>query len=91
MPEWPPILSRAGFQDIVELSVLVNELGNVDQVKILKSSPVVDTACVAAALKWKYEAGRIADGTGHYRPSKFWVHIFFDWNVMREPEIVQAY
>lgn len=84
MPEYPDILKRAGFEALVELSALVNEDGNVIDIQFIKSSTTVDSVCIAAAKKWKFEPGKISDAAGNYVVAKFWFPIEFDWNTRRE-------
>jgi TonB family protein len=90
LPEYPELLKRAGFEAIVELSALVDESGNVIDVKVVESTPLVDSICVEATRKWKYRPGKLSDSEGKYREARFWVPVFFDWNNSRE-ELVKVY
>jgi len=81
MPVYPDILKRASPSATVELSALVDENGNVTEIQIVKSVPVVDSICISAARHWKFTPGRLADNTGKYVNAKFWFPIFFDWSI----------
>lgn len=82
MPLYPEILKKAGTEGAVELSVLVDENGLVTDVKIVKSIPVVASACSAAASKWKFKPGTIPDQNGNQIAHKFWFPISFDWSLV---------
>ncbi len=79
MPRYPDILRRADITSTVELSVLVDESGNVIDVRLAKSVALVDSVCIVAAKQWKFKPGQLADQTGKYAPAKFWFPIMFDW------------
>ncbi len=53
-PEYPPIARQLKVSGAVELEVVVDETGKVEQVKIISGNPIL-TAPSAAALKhWKF-------------------------------------
>jgi TonB family protein len=84
LPEIPDLLSRLDVEGIVKLSALVDESGNVVDVKVLQSISILDSICIEAAKKWKFNPGKFADELGNYQSAKFWVQISFDWKSGRE-------
>ena len=80
-PEYPEILRRAGFEGTVEISALVNEEGIVQDVILIKSLPIVDSVCIEAAKKWKFNPGKIAFVDSNYVNYKFWFSITFRWGL----------
>ena len=84
LPEIPDLLSRIDVEGILRLSALVDENGNVIDVKVLQSMSILDTVCIKAAKKWKFNPGKLADEFGNYQSAKFWIPISFDWKSGRE-------
>jgi protein TonB len=62
-PKYPRIARIRGYQGNVLLDVLVNERGNVDEVKVFRSSgyPVLDRAAASTVKKWLFEPGKIGE------------------------------
>ena len=84
IPDNPDSFIRLDVEAITQLSALVDENGNVTEVKVIHSDlELCDTLSINAMYKWKYKPGGIVDEQGNYRISKFWVPIFFDWNSNR--------
>lgn len=53
-PEYPELAKRARVQGVVILQVLVDEQGNVADVKIIRGHPLLNQAAVEAVKQWKY-------------------------------------
>ena len=53
-PEYPPIAVRAQVQGVVILEAIVDREGRVEDVRVLRSIPLLDAAAVAAVHKWRY-------------------------------------
>jgi TonB family protein len=53
-PEYPLLAQRAHVQGVVILEAVVDREGRVEQVKILRSIPLLDAAAVAAVRQWRY-------------------------------------
>ncbi len=79
MPVIPDILSRLNVEGVVELNVLVDDSGHVEDIKVSKSIPVVDTACINAAKLCRFRPGQLADESGKYLPASFWTTVSYDW------------
>ncbi|MEJ2655770.1 MAG: energy transducer TonB [Desulfobacterales bacterium] len=62
-PEYPRIARIRGYQGIVLLDVLVNDDGEVDDVKIFRTSghPILDRAAKSSVKQWLFEPGMIGD------------------------------
>jgi protein TonB len=60
-PVYPTLAAKARIEGIVILQITVSEKGNVEKVKVLRGSPLLDDAAVAAVQQWKY-APTILDG-----------------------------
>ncbi len=72
-PQYPDIARKAGIEGRVFVKVLVDTLGNVETVQVLKSSnPIFEKPAIEAAKKWKFKPGYQRD-----RPVKVWVAIPF--------------
>jgi TonB family protein len=54
-PVYPEEARKEGLEGVVILSVRANEYGEVEQVKVLKSVPLLDEAAIGAVRKWVYE------------------------------------
>jgi TonB family protein len=76
-PDYPDILKRADIEGIVQVNALVDENGIVQDVKLIKSIPIVDSVCIEAAKKWKFQPGKIAIQDSNYIYYKFWFPITF--------------
>jgi periplasmic protein TonB len=55
LPAYPPLARRLKFTGLVHLEALVDEHGNVKEVKVLSGQPMLATAAKDAVLKWKYK------------------------------------
>ncbi len=71
-PEYPRAARRRGFHGTVMLSVLVNEMGQVDNVWVFTSSGsrLLDNSALKAVRKWLFEPGKIGD-----RNTEMWVKV----------------
>ena len=53
-PEYPNIAVNARVQGVVILEAVVGRDGRVEEVKVLRSIPLLDTAAIAAVHQWRY-------------------------------------
>jgi protein TonB len=53
-PEYPPLAARAQVQGVVILEALVDHEGRVEDVRVLRSIPLLDKAAIAAVRQWRY-------------------------------------
>lgn len=53
-PAYPPVAVSARVQGVVILEAVVDVEGRVEQVKILRSIPLLDAAAVTAVRQWRY-------------------------------------
>jgi protein TonB len=53
-PEYPPIAVRAQVQGVVILEAVVDPHGRVEDVRVLRSIPLLDKAAMAAVRQWRY-------------------------------------
>jgi protein TonB len=53
-PEYPALALRAQVQGVVILEALVDRQGRVEDVRVLRSIPLLDDAAMAAVRQWRY-------------------------------------
>jgi len=53
-PVYPPFAQQAHVEGIVILEAVLDERGNVDRVRVLRSEPLLDQAAIDAVRAWKY-------------------------------------
>ena len=53
-PEYPPLAVRAQVQGVVILEAVVDPQGRVEDVRVLRSIPLLDNAAIAAVRQWRY-------------------------------------
>jgi protein TonB len=53
-PEYPPLAVRAQVQGVVILEAVVDQQGRVEDVRVLRSIPLLDGAAIAAVRQWLY-------------------------------------
>jgi protein TonB len=53
-PEYPPIAVRAQVKGVVILEAVVGLNGRVEDVRVLRSIPLLDAAAIQAVRKWRY-------------------------------------
>jgi periplasmic protein TonB len=53
-PEYPPLAVRAQVQGVVILEAVIDRLGRVEDVRVLRSIPLLDKAAIAAVRQWRY-------------------------------------
>lgn len=53
-PSYPAIAKTGKVQGTVEVAIVIDSAGNVEQARIVRSIPQLDGAAVAAVRKWKY-------------------------------------
>ena len=54
-PVYPEIARRAGVSGVVILEAVIDPNGNVTDVRVLRSIPLLDQAAMDAVRQWKYE------------------------------------
>ena len=60
-PEYPALARQAHIQGKVELDAVLDEHGNVVEMKIVSGPPVLYQAALDALKKWKYEPTYLND------------------------------
>jgi len=58
-PIYPDLARQARVQGTVILEAIIDSLGNVTDVRVLRSVPLLDQAAIDAVRKWKYEPTRL--------------------------------
>lgn len=53
-PEYPPLALRARVQGVVVLETVVDRQGRVEDVRVLRSIPLLDQAAITAVRQWRY-------------------------------------
>ena len=53
-PEYPPLAVRAQVQGVVILEAVVDPHGRVEEVRVLRSIPLLDKAAITAVRQWRY-------------------------------------
>jgi protein TonB len=53
-PVYPPVAQAARVQGVVILEAVIGPAGNVTDVKVLRSVPLLDDAAIAAVQQWVY-------------------------------------
>jgi protein TonB len=53
-PVYPAIARSVGVEGLVILEAIISERGTVEQVRVLRSSPLLDAAAVDAVRGWRY-------------------------------------
>jgi protein TonB len=54
-PKYPDIAKQARVQGIVILEAIIDPTGNVTNVRVLRSIPLLDQSAIDAVRQWKYE------------------------------------
>ncbi len=54
-PTYPDIAKQARVQGIVILEAIIDPSGNVTNVRVLRSIPLLDKSAISAVKQWKYE------------------------------------
>jgi|GEM_PF-2699595 len=78
VPEYPAEARMAAVEGVVIVSVLVNESGIVEEVKIRKSIPLLDKAAIEAAEQFQFKPAKLND-----QAIKTWVAIPFRFKLDR--------
>jgi protein TonB len=76
MPEYPEVARKARAEGKVILEIVVGRMGDVEDVKVLRSNPLFDQAAVEAVKAWKY---RSALQSG--RPVKVYLTVVVDFEL----------
>ena len=53
-PVYPAIAARMGVQGVVTLSAVITPEGEVTNLEVVESIPVLDKAAIEAARQWRY-------------------------------------
>jgi protein TonB len=53
-PDYPEFAKRAQVEGVVILEAVIDVTGNVDQVRVLRSVPLLNDAAIRAVKQWKY-------------------------------------
>jgi protein TonB len=53
-PEYPALARSVKVEGVVILEAVINERGEIERVKVLKSAPLLDAAAIAAVKDWRY-------------------------------------
>jgi periplasmic protein TonB len=71
-PKYPAVARRRGFQGNVVLEVLVSQIGNVIDLRVLSSSgyPILDRAAKSSVKQWTFEPGMRGQ-----KKVKMWVRV----------------
>lgn len=75
-PKYPELAKKAGIEGTVVVKVLVNTKGDVEQVEVLKSHPLLDESAIEAARQFKFKPGKQRD-----KFVKVWVSIPFNFKL----------
>ena len=73
-PVYPQIAKTARVQGTVDIAIVVDQFGNVEQARVVRSIPQLDTAAVEAVRKWKYSPTVV---NGVAVPVSMVVHVTF--------------
>ena len=60
-PDYPELARRTHVEDIIVLETVIDELGNVTSVRVLKGHPLLTQAAVDAVQRWKFTPARLND------------------------------
>jgi len=60
-PDYPPLARQARIQGQVQIDAVLDEQGNVIEVKVVSGPPLLYQAAVDALKKWKYEPTYLND------------------------------
>jgi TonB family protein len=58
-PVYPPIALSAGVQGVVILEATISENGTIENVRTLRSHPLLERAAVEAVKRWRYTPTRL--------------------------------
>ena len=58
-PVYPAIALNAGVQGVVILEATINETGTIENVRVLRSHPLLERAAVEAVKQWRYTPTRL--------------------------------
>ncbi len=77
-PVYPELARKAGIEGMVVVKVLIDTKGNVEDVQVVKSHPMLDDAAMAAARQFKFKPGKQRD-----RFVKVWMTIPFTFRLKK--------
>lgn len=75
-PVYPPLARAAGVEGTVSVQVLVDRAGQVRDVRVESSVPMLDSAAVDAVRQWRFKPAR-----SNTRPTAVWVAIPFRFSL----------
>jgi TonB family protein len=73
-PSYPQIARTGRVEGTVEIAIVIDAFGNVDQTKVVRSIPQLDTAAIDAVRKWKFSPTVV---NGVAVPVSMVVHVTF--------------
>ena len=76
VPVYPEMAKKANIQGMVVVQVLIDTKGNVEDVRVIKSNPMLDDAAIAAAWQFKFTPAKQRD-----RLVKVWMSIPFHFRL----------
>ncbi len=76
LPVYPEMAKKANIQGMVVVQVLIDTKGNVEDVRVIKSNPMLDDAAIAAAWQFKFTPAKQRD-----RLVKVWMSIPFHFRL----------
>lgn len=62
-PVYPPLAKAAGIVGIVRASIVIDNNGNVEEVKLISGHPMLAPSALEAIRKWKYKAFQVQGKT----------------------------
>lgn len=77
-PEYPDLAVRAQLEGVVILEALVDRQGRVEDVRVLRSIPLLDNAAKAAVRQWQYSP-LLLNG----KPERFFVTVTVSFSLKR--------
>jgi periplasmic protein TonB len=77
-PEYPPLAVRAQVQGVVILEAVVDREGRVEDLRVLRSIPLLDRAAIDAVRQWRYSP-LLLNGT----PERFVLTVTVSFNLSK--------
>ncbi|PYT09492.1 MAG: hypothetical protein DMF49_01990 [Acidobacteria bacterium] len=75
-PEYPEMARKARVEGKVIIEAVIDTDGNVVDVKVLRSIPLLDKAAIEAVKRWKYRPAM-----QHGRPVKVYFTVVVEFNL----------
>lgn len=77
-PAYPASARLAGIEGRVTLRVLINPVGDVEKVEVVKGIPGLNESAIESAYQWKFIPGEYEG-----RPVKVWMKVPIDYRIKR--------